>query len=270
MASASRKPTELSVGLFLSPAGRFMSLHDFVLTCLFAFMALLYSSVGHAGSSGYQAAMALLGVGQEIMKPTALSLNIFVAAIALVQFVRRGCFNLRLFLWLALPSIPMAWVGGKLQLPAGWYNWLVALILWVAAFRLWMRQLPHGGVEKALSYPLILLVGALLGLLSGMTGTGGGIFLTPFLVLMGWTTPRIAAGISAAIILVNSAAGIMGWWETHRDFVWPELLPLWMGVVAVCGLVGSYFGSRYGSPLLLRRLLALVLVIAGLKMVLLK
>jgi uncharacterized membrane protein YfcA len=113
-----------------------------------------------------------------------------------------------------------------------------------------------------------MIVGAGLGLLSGMTGTGGGIFLTPFLVLMGWCTTRVAAGISAAIILVNSISGLIGWWTKHQSVSVPALLPLWMIVVAVCGMIGSYYGSKYGSPLILRRLLAVVLVVAGAKMLL--
>jgi uncharacterized membrane protein YfcA len=245
-----------------------MNSQDFILTVLFGFMALLYSSVGHAGSSGYQASMALMGVGQAMMKPTALSLNILVACIAFVQFLRAGCFDRRLFLWLAIPSVPLALVGGMMQLPPGWYNGLVAGVLWLAAVRLWWGSLPKAGRERPPSYPIIMVVGAGLGLLSGMTGTGGGIFLTPFLVLMGWCTTRVAAGISAAIILVNSIAGLIGWWTKHQGESLPALLPVWMIVVAVCGIIGSYYGSKYGSPLILRRLLALVLVVAGAKMLL--
>jgi uncharacterized membrane protein YfcA len=128
--------------------------------------------------------------------------------------------------------------------------------------------LPKAGRERPPSYLIILVVGAGLGLLSGMTATGGGIFLTPFLVLMGWCTTRVAAGISAAIILVNSSAGLVGWWRENQEISLPVLLPVWMVVVAVSGMIGSYYGSKYGSPLILRRLLAVVLMVAGAKMLL--
>jgi uncharacterized membrane protein YfcA len=245
-----------------------MTPSDWLLTVLFAVMALLYSSVGHAGSSGYQASMALVGFPDALMKPTALCMNILVAAIAWFQFGRQGCFDRRLFVRLMITSSPMAFVGGMWTLPAGVYYWLVAIVLWLAALRLSWSGLPPRHPPHPPSDKFLLLVGAGLGLVSGMTGTGGGIFLTPFLVIMGWATPRIAAGVSAAIILVNSLAGITGWYWNTTEPALPALLPLWMVVVGVFGVIGSWFGSRYGSPLLLRRLLALVLVIAGIKMTL--
>jgi hypothetical protein len=245
-----------------------MTTDEVTLTILFALMALLYSSVGHAGSSGYQAAMALMGEGQELMKPTALSLNILVACIASVQFLRAGCFDRRVFFILVVASIPMAWIGGQSQLPTGWYNWLIAVVLWLAAIRLWSASLPKLATKTPPSWPFVLVVGAALGFLSGLTGTGGGIFLTPFLILTGWATPRNAAGISAAFILVNSISGFLGWLGNPHRAELHGLLPMWLAVVGACGLAGSWFGSRFGSPMLLRRLLAVVLVVAGLKMAL--
>ncbi len=257
-----------------------MSGSDMILTALLAMMALLYASVGHAGSSGYQAAMGIMGVSAAMMKPTALCLNVVVSLIATVQFARQGCVDYRRWFWLACGSIPAAVLGGFLTLPMGWYYLLVALVLWLAAVRFWFVGLPGAkpqepgawsqepGVKEQLKSALLILMGVGLGFLSGLTGTGGGIFLTPMLVLCGWSTPRQAAGLSAAFILANSPAGLLGWWQkTKGAVVLPELLPWWLVIVAIMGWLGAWYGSRYGSPIILRRLLSLVLVIAGAKMV---
>lgn len=246
-----------------------MTTNDVILTLLLGFMALLYASVGHAGSSGYQAAMALLGVDAAVMKTTAQSLNVFVAAIGLYQFARRGHFDFRLWALLCCASAPAAVYGGKLQLPPGQYYYLVAVVLWVAAMRLWWQprkaaEAP-GSLARRPPLLLILVVGLFLGFLSGMTGTGGGIFLTPVLVLAGWCPPRKAAGISAGFILITSSAALLGGWQHSPPL--PRLFPLWLAVVIVCGTLGSWYGSKHGSPLTLRRLLAVVLVIAGVKLV---
>jgi len=249
---------------------------DILLTILLALMALLYSSVGHAGSSGYQAAMGLFDVPSEMMKPIALFLNIVVASIGTWQFARRDSVDWRRLLWLVAGSIPAALVGGYLTLKPGWYYVLVGIVLWIAAVRLWFVGLPGFKQQNSasetpqprLDYRLLLLVGIVLGFLSGLTGTGGGIFLTPLLVLCGWSTPRQAAGLSVAFILANSPAGLIGWWhKTGGNVALPALLPWWMVLVGVFGWLGSWFGSKYGSPVVLRRLLALVLIIAGAKMV---
>ena len=271
-----------------------MMLQDLLLTVLIGGMALLYASVGHAGSSGYQAAMGLMGLPPEVMKPTALFLNLVVATLGTLQFARAGLIRWRQLGWLVCTSIPMAFMGGRFSLPGGWYYLIVAVVLWLAAWQLWrhanqeqpatqeqspsqqadtgeaaasgMTPVGTHGQEKA--WPLVLL-GAVLGLLSGLTGTGGGIFLTPALILGGWAAPREAAGTSVAFILVNSPAALLGWWQKQPSLeMLPTLLPWWMVLVAGCGWLGAWYGSRRGSPRMLRRLLALVLVIAGLKMVL--
>lgn len=250
-----------------------MNGNDALLTILLALMALLYASVGHAGSSGYQASMALMGVSAAMMKPTALSLNIVVSLIATWQFARQGYVDGRRLIWLAIASVPAAMFGGFVELPKGWYYLLLAAVLWAAAVRLWIvagatPSSQEPGVRKEQPPILLLVIGGVLGLLSGLTGTGGGIFLTPLLVLCGWSTPRPAAGLSAAFILANSPAALLGWWrKTGGEVALPELLPLWMILVALFGWMGAWYGSRYGSPVILRRLLSLVLVIAGAKMV---
>lgn len=250
-----------------------MESNDLLLCLLFAAMALLYASVGHAGSSGYQASMAIMGLSAAVMKPTALCLNLVVASIATLQFARSGYIQWKVWLWLVIASVPAAYLGGYFVLPQGWYYLLVALVLWAAALRLWFSAStsPSHLISEyqSMSPYLAVFVGAGLGFLSGLTGTGGGIFLTPLLVLGHWANPRQAAGLSAAFILANSPAALLGWWQQQGTRVeLPALLPLWMVLVAVFGWLGAWYGSRRGSPLLLRRLLALVLVIAGAKMVL--
>lgn len=250
-----------------------MSGSDLVLTLLLALMALLYASVGHAGSSGYQAAMAIMGVSAAMMKPTALCLNVVVSLIATWQFARQGYVDGRRLIWLGIVSVPAAYLGGFLQLPKGWYYLLVAVVLWLAALRLWFVGMTgNNNIDKKpmveLKPSILLLTGLVLGFLSGLTGTGGGIFLTPLLIFFGWSTPRQAAGLSAAFILANSPAALIGWWwKTGGTEPLPGLLPWWMLLVAGFGWLGAWYGSRHGSPMLLRRLLALVLVIAGAKMV---
>lgn len=252
-----------------------MTVTDIFLSILIALMALLYSSVGHAGSSGYQAAMGLMGISAEVMKPTALFLNLIVASIGTYQFARAGYIDWKRWLWLVAASIPMATLGGYFKLTTGWYYLAVAMILWLAAIRLWMKSTEPKDVSSQSTLPQtlqpawLLFIGGILGFLSGLTGTGGGIFLTPLLVLGGWSSPRQAAGISVAFILANSPAALFGWWQKQNGAVnLPELLPVWMILVAGFGWLGAWYGTRHGSPLLLRRLLALVLIIAGAKMAL--
>lgn len=250
-----------------------MTLNDLILTILLGLMALLYASIGHAGSSGYQASMAIMGVSAELMKPTALCLNLIVALIGTIQFARRGYIQWMKMLWLIVASVPASYLGGGFALPSGSYYLVVAAILWFAAIKLWLADEARNQQEetgKCDSKPLLFLIsGGALGFLSGLTGTGGGIFLTPLLILRGWATPRHAAGLSVAFILANSPAALYGWWSKQSGTVeLPALLPVWMILVAACGWLGSWFGSKYGSPILLRRLLALVLIIAGAKLML--
>jgi uncharacterized membrane protein YfcA len=231
--------------------------------------ALLYSSVGHAGASGYLAVMGLCGVSAAVMKPTALALNVLVAAIATVRFYRDGCFSWPLFLPFALPAVPAAFVGGAVTLPGQVYRPVVGVVLLLAAIRL-LRPASPASAGDAPERPLPLAKaaasGAVIGLLSGLTGTGGGIFLTPLLLFTGWAGPKESAGVSAAFILVNSAAGLAGRLASLADL--PGAIPYWAVAAGAGGLVGADLGSRRLGNATLRRLLAVVLVVAGLKLVL--
>jgi len=243
--------------------------HDILLGLLFFAAAMLYSSVGHGGGSGYLAAMALLGMPPAMMRPTALVMNIGVAAIALYKFARAGGFKWRLFLPFALTSMPMAFVGGRIQLPVAWFGVLVGVVLLFSAARLFVETLQRDGRARTETGPppilIALLVGAGIGLLSGLTGVGGGIFLSPLVVLMGWGTVRDSAAPTAAFILVNSVSGLVGLLTRHPAL--PEALPYWVAAVLVGGTIGATLGSRRLGNTGLRRALAVVLLIAGAKMV---
>ncbi len=244
-----------------------------ILVLLLIIIALLYSSVGHGGASGYLAAMALLGLAPEVMRPTALALNVLVASIGTVQFARAGHFHWPLFWPFAVMSIPAAAIGGKIQLPPSLYEPLLGAVLLFSAWRLAkIRKPPTGCDEKELhppKIPLALLVGAALGMLSGLTGTGGGIFLSPLILLCGWATPKQTSAVSAAFILFNSIAGLFGFFTSGATI--PDIWPAWIGpfgaAVMVGGFAGSYFGARRLPSLTIRRLLAFVLLIAGTKLI---
>ena len=243
-----------------------MSAHDLVLALLFLLTALLYSSVGHAGASGYLAAMALFDMAPAQMKPTALVLNALVAAIGTWNFWRGGWFRWRLFWPFALTSIPAALIGGAITLPDIYYRPLVGAVLIYSSVRLLLPVAPSDQEPRPPAIPVALVAGALLGLLSGLTGVGGGIFLSPLIVLLGWGTVREASGVAAPFILVKSLAGLAGRGLTVATL--PAAIPVWLLAVLVGGTLGSWLGSRRLPTLAIRRLLAVVLLLAGGKMLL--
>ena len=229
-----------------------------------AIVAFLYSSVGHAGASGYIAAMSLFGLAPVVIKPTALVLNICVAVIATFQFWRAGYFSWGLFWPFAAISVPFAFLGGWLNLPAHFFKILVGLVLLLSAAR-FSIQPSVDTVRSTPSRGVALSAGAMLGFLAGLTGTGGGIFLTPLLLLMRWARTKTAAAVSAMFILVNSIAGLAGNIGSTRQF--PTFALCFLGAVIVAGSAGSYLGSRAFSHTAIKRLLAVVLTIAGLKLI---
>jgi len=241
-----------------------------LLAALFFAAAILYSSVGHGGASGYLASMGLVGVAPLIMRPTALVMNIAVASISLYKFARANGFNWRLFLPFALTSVPMAFVGGRIHLPVAWFGVLVGAVLLYSAVRLFIETLTSRVHTREVSgpppIPLALVIGACMGLLSGLTGVGGGIFLSPLLVLAGWATVRDSAAPAAAFILINSIAGLVGLLTRHPTL--PDALPYWVLAVIAGGLIGAGYGARRLDNRALRRALAAVLLIAGGKMLL--
>jgi len=236
-----------------------------LLPALIFLCALLYSSVGHAGASGYLAAMALCGLAPGVMRPAALVLNIFVAAIATFRFHGAGCFVPRLFILFAITSVPCALIGGFLTLPHPLYRPLVGLVLLCAAIRLFFgagSTAPAG--IRSVRIAVGLAAGAAIGLLSGLTGVGGGIFLSPLILFMGWADPRHTAGVSAAFILVNSIAGLIG--SAREIAALPTSIMLWTVAAIAGGAIGSHLGSRRLAGPTLRRLLGCVLLVAAVKM----
>jgi uncharacterized membrane protein YfcA len=229
-----------------------------------AIAAMLYSSVGHGGASGYLAAMALFGLEPALMKPAALTMNIFVTVLVLWRIAGKGLFNWRLFMPFALASVPMAFIGGAFTLNSVAYKVMVGLALLLAMWRL----LWEGGDRERTRAPALwvaLPVGAVLGLVSGLTGVGGGIFLSPLLLLFHWTNMRGSIGIAAAFILLNSIAGLAGYASTATD--WPSGIPVLVIAAVLGGLVGAELGARQLAPIHLRRVLAVVLAVAGTKMI---
>ncbi len=234
----------------------------------FVVVAAIYSSVGHAGASGYLATMALVGVAPERMKPTALLLNIVVGLIAVVNFRRAGVFFPRAVLPFAVGSIPMAFLGGAYHPASSWYRPLVAVVLAFAAVRLFIPRAKVAGTDASAEpyAPWLAAVpmGACIGLLAGLTGTGGGIFLTPLLVWLGWAGVRQSAGISALFILVNSVAGLAGN-ATIQPALTPETAVLALAA-GVGGFVGSWLGANRIPERPLAILLGVVLLIASAKL----
>jgi uncharacterized membrane protein YfcA len=229
-------------------------------------VAFLYASVGHAGASGYIAVLALTGLPAEQIKPLALILNIAVAAQGSWQFWRAGHLRWRLFWPVLLAGLPMAFLGGWLDLPTLWFQRLVALVLLASALR-FLRQ--PGDPERLTQPPLILLVlsGAGLGLLAGLTGTGGGVFLTPLLLCCSWASTRQAAAVSSLFIFGNSLSGLAGLLLARQPSgALPSQLGWMLLIVLLAGAVGSRLGSRHWPVAWIRRCLALVLLLAALKL----
>jgi uncharacterized membrane protein YfcA len=229
----------------------------------FLFVALLYAAVGHGGASGYLAVMALAGFEPAAMKPTALVLNLVVSLIGTVMFCRAGHFAWRLFWPFAVVSIPFAFLGGKLSVGAQEFRLLVALALAFATVRL-LIPVNNGSARGVPPLWAIILTGAAMGLASGLIGVGGGIFLTPLLLLCGWADTKTAAAVSAPFIFVNSAAGLLG----HAGAIHhlPPTWPWWVVAVITGGLAGSRWGSRMARPTHLRPVLVAVLAIASVKL----
>ena len=239
-----------------------------LLAVLFLAAAILYGSVGHAGASAYLAAMALVGTAPEVMKPTALILNIAVAGIVTTRFWRAGFVRARAILPFLAGSVPAAFLGGALTLPGAVYRPLIGVVLLVAAARFgWTAGRPREEYAPRAPLPAAVGSGAGIGLLAGLTGTGGGIFLTPLMLAAGWAGTRFAAGTSAAFILANSISGLAGNLGSVGKV--PTAIPLWLGAVVIGGVIGSELGSRRMPAPWIRRALAAVLLVAGLKLILL-
>src|SRR4051812_737299 len=240
--------------------------HVVWLTIMLFLAAMLYSSIGHAGASAYLAAMALVGAPAELMKPTALCLNIIVATIGTIQFAKAGYFSWRIYWPFAVTSIPCAFIGGAIRLPYHYYNTMVGIVLVFAAGRLMYSTAKSSDFKtRPLPVGVALVLGAAIGLLAGLTGVGGGIFLSPLLLLAHWADVKQTAAVSVAFILANSIAGLAG--NLASLHYLPPQIPLFAVVVAIGGIIGSHFGSRRLAPNALKFLLGVVLLVAGIKLI---
>ncbi len=227
-------------------------------------VAFLYASVGHGGASGYLALMAIFSFAPETMKPTALLLNLFVAGIAFYHYYKAGYFNKKLFLSFALASIPLAFVGGMIEVDASIYKKVLAVLLIFAILKMLNVFGKESEYIKQVKLWQGLAVGAAIGFFSGLIGIGGGIILTPIILFLHWGKMKEAAAVSALFIWVNSAAGLIG--QISSGVKISSQAFILVGVALVGGFLGSYYGSRKFNNSLLRYVLAFVLIIASVKL----
>ncbi len=226
--------------------------------------AILYTSVGHAGASAYLALMALFGMPPAVMRPTALVLNILVASLTSFRYRRAGLFRWRALWPFLVGALPFALLGGSLQISGDVYRPLLGAVLWIAAARLlWPREIKAAAEPRDPPVLVGAAVGAAIGLLSGLTGTGGGIFLSPVLLFLGWSNPKTASGVVAVFILCNSIAGLSGNIASVQAL--PSNLPLYAGSVLAGALVGTTLGIKFRSTVILKAL-GLVEIVAGFKL----
>ncbi len=228
-------------------------------------VAFLYSSVGHGGASGYLALMALFSISPDVMKPTALLLNLFVSLTSFIQFYRGKHFNWKIFLPFAIASVPMAFVGGLIKVDADVYKKILGLLLIVPITRfLFFANIRVDQIKKS-NIALSLLIGAAIGFLSGLIGIGGGIILSPVLLLLKWTDMKQTAAISALFIFVNSLSGLAGQLTKGINFS-PDMYA-YVAVAFAGGLFGAYYGSIRFRQVILKYLLAAVLMVAAYKLI---
>jgi uncharacterized membrane protein YfcA len=236
------------------------------IAALMAVAAALYSSVGHGGASAYLAVMALFSVAPETMRPTALALNLVVAGLGAARYWLRGQVNWKLLFAFAVAAAPAAWLAGGIHLPPQYYRPLVGALLVAAALRLFWSPKQLAWREVATPSLLIALpVGAALGFLAGLTGTGGGSFLSPLIILFAWETPRHTSGVAAGFIFINSIAGLLGNLAAVRSL--PTEMPWLMGAVAAGALLGTWLGVEKLPRERLLQALGLVLTLAGAKLI---
>jgi uncharacterized protein len=233
------------------------------LIILIGLMAFFYSSVGHGGASGYLAVMALYAIPSTVMKPTSLVLNIFVSLISFIGYYRAGHFSWKKFFPFAIASIPMSYIGGIIDIEDKLYKIILGIVLILATVRLiWNIEQKQ---TKELNFNLALIIGAAIGFLSGLLGIGVGIILSPVMLLLGWGSIKETAAVSALFILVNSVAGLLG--KTTTGVNLSEDMQLMIGSAIIGGLLGSYFGVKKFNYNILKYILALVLIIASIKLI---
>jgi uncharacterized membrane protein YfcA len=235
----------------------------FLAVCIFV-VAMLYASVGHGGASGYLAVMALFSLQPEALKPTALVLNIVVAGIGTYLYCSAGQFSWRVFWPFVVTSIPASFLGGTFSLPPDIYRPALGLVLLFAAWRLFVRRNHEEYQVQVPKLPFAMIIGGVLGFMSGLIGVGGGIFLSPLMILLRWARIREVSGIAAMFILVNSISGLTGHLSSLQHI--PDYTPLLAGVALIGGSVGAVCGSRHLPVATILKAMTFMLVLAGGKM----
>lgn len=236
----------------------------FIALCLLT-VGFLYASVGHGGASGYIAIFSLFGIAVSTYKPLVLVMNIIIAGIAFIQFSRAGYFKWKLCWPFLITSIPAAFIGSAITVQAHVYNLLLGLALVFPIVRL-LGLIQYRQKEiKIIKLIPALLIGAAIGLVSGMLNIGGGIFLSPVLILAAWATPKESAGVSALFIVCNSIAGLIG--GKPANYVLDQSSYIWMASAVTGGIIGAYLGSKRYPQKTVQYVLASVLVIASAKLI---
>jgi uncharacterized protein len=242
--------------------------HIILASFLFLIISILYSSVGHAGASGYLAVMALLSFAPETIKPTSLILNVVVASIASIKYLKANCFDKRVFSAFIFTSLPMAFVGGYITISPRYFKLIAGVFLVVSSLllliRAYYKPAPHPTKQMPFVYGLI--GGSIIGLISGLIGVGGGIFLSPIIIMANWTSVRNASGVAALFILFNSLAGLAG--HILALYKLDYNIFYWIIAVLIGALIGSYLGTIKFDNKIIITCLFLVLLSPGLKFLL--
>ena len=242
-------------------------LSEYITAGLIFFGAILYSSVGHGGASSYIAIMSLMGTPIDSIKPIGLVLNIIVSSVASYRFIKNKLFNLKVFVPVALGSIPAAFIGGYLNLTSDIYRVLVGVILVFAGFQFLFNIFKYikKKTDRPVNFWLGLFAGVIIGFLSGLTGTGGGIFLSPLIVFLGWTTVKGSSGTAAVFILFNSISGLLG--NITSISLIPNTIFLYSFSAFGGVLIGTQLGIKIFNEHYMKNALGIVLIVAGFKFI---
>jgi len=241
-----------------------MEYSDWILFSIIPVVAFFYGAVGHGGASGYLALMSLFAFPENVMRPTALLLNLFVAAISFYHYWKEGHFNSKLFLAFSISSIPLSFIGGTLEIDTHFYKITLGILLLFAVAKMLNLYGQKNNSIRPVKWLESSIIGGIIGFFSGLIGIGGGIILSPVILLMRWGTMKEAAAVSALFIWVNSAAGMAG--QVYKGVTFDDRAILMVILAVIGGHVGAYFGSKKFSNQWLRYLLAIVLLMASVKL----